>query len=796
MRSQNDSLITLSKPGFGRKIRARKQSRKQTSFVVIGMKAKTEASEMSSGVSSNNPQNNFKADKPRDELIYEFEDFRLDAAHLMLYRNDQVVGLTPKQVETLVALVERGGEVVSKEELMTRLWSDAAVEESNLSQNLYVLRKTLGTCSDGHPLIETFRRRGYRFNGKARCNDEFELVLATHTRRLTVTAEETIDSTTKDDSPKPYQRVSSKRRVTALAIIGIVAVLLITATVFYVRRSSQPREKPQLSFQAANFSQFTNSGNVVTAAISPDGKYVATALEDKGQQSLWLRQTASTANSIQLTQPAIEEVWGITFSTDSNFIYYVAWEKNKSDAELYRIPIFGGPPKKIPTYSVDTPITLSPDGNRFAYTTALMTSTGESYLKVARTDGSNSATFLKHAKPSFFAAFPGGAAWSPDGKRIAYAVGRAPDKNNQLMSVDVLDLDSQQAIPLSTRTWNSIGRVAWLGDGRAIVFSANERPDAPNQLWLVSYPGGTPTKITNDLLDYTSISASSDPGMIAAIQTQTEAAISVVPVDKPSQAKKIFKEVGSPKEKFSWTPNGRVVYASHVGGSWDLFIMDADGSNKTQLTNDPNDDLFPTISPDGRYIFFASNRSGNSNIWRIDVDGSNPVQLTRGTNEGFPECSPDGKWLVYQRGFGVDSTTIWKLSLNGGEPSQLPERFAQKSTFSRDGKLLAFISQEGEQWSLKVVSFDTGELVKNFPFPQAMSSRNFRWAPDGKSLAYVRKDDGVSHIWLQPLKDNSPRRLLDLEGANITFFDWSPDGKTIAFANSTDISDVVLITAR
>jgi DNA-binding winged helix-turn-helix (wHTH) protein len=99
----------------------------------------------------------------RNSSTYEFENFRLDAAHLMLYKDGKTIGLKPKVVETLVALVEQASEVIGKDELMTRLWGDSCVEDSNLTQNIYLLRKTLGNCADGKPYIENFSRRGYRF---------------------------------------------------------------------------------------------------------------------------------------------------------------------------------------------------------------------------------------------------------------------------------------------------------------------------------------------------------------------------------------------------------------------------------------------------------------------------------------------------------------------------------------------------------------------------------------------------------------------------------------------------------
>lgn len=117
-------------------------------------------------------QRSITAPNSSSEQIYEFEDFRLDAAHLMLYRNGETIALKPKVIETLVALVERRGELVSKDELMKRLWADSFVEESNLTQNIYLLRQTLGETQTGQPFIETFRRRGYRFNGAIKTKSE------------------------------------------------------------------------------------------------------------------------------------------------------------------------------------------------------------------------------------------------------------------------------------------------------------------------------------------------------------------------------------------------------------------------------------------------------------------------------------------------------------------------------------------------------------------------------------------------------------------------------------------------
>jgi TolB-like protein/DNA-binding winged helix-turn-helix (wHTH) protein len=107
-----------------------------------------------------------------EQRIYEFGDFRIDVDHRMLYHQGSETPLVPKAVETLLALIERRGKIISKDELLEAVWPDTVVEESSLFVYLSVLRKTLGTLQDGRPYVETLRRRGYRFNGEVHLVEE------------------------------------------------------------------------------------------------------------------------------------------------------------------------------------------------------------------------------------------------------------------------------------------------------------------------------------------------------------------------------------------------------------------------------------------------------------------------------------------------------------------------------------------------------------------------------------------------------------------------------------------------
>jgi DNA-binding winged helix-turn-helix (wHTH) protein/TolB-like protein len=99
--------------------------------------------------------------------FYELGPFRIDVANRLLLRDGEPLPLPPKAVDTLLALVQHSGQVLNKEELMKLVWPDSVVEEGNLTQNIYLLRKTLSEGSNGRNYIETIPRRGYRFVGEA-----------------------------------------------------------------------------------------------------------------------------------------------------------------------------------------------------------------------------------------------------------------------------------------------------------------------------------------------------------------------------------------------------------------------------------------------------------------------------------------------------------------------------------------------------------------------------------------------------------------------------------------------------
>ncbi len=113
--------------------------------------------------------------------------------------------------------------------------------------------------------------------------------------------------------------------------------------------------------------------------------------------------------------------------------------------------------------------------------------------------------------------------------------------------------------------------------------------------------------------------------------------------------------------------------------------MDAYGSNRRQLTHEGQENARPTVSTDGRHIFFSSLRSGKTNAWRMDLDGGNQKQLTYGKIDGNGHPSPDGRWVAYVS-MDQGDATIWRTPIEGGQPARVSDPTANLPVVSPDGK--------------------------------------------------------------------------------------------------------------
>jgi Tol biopolymer transport system component len=394
----------------------------------------------------------------------------------------------------------------------------------------------------------------------------------------------------------------------------------------------------------------------------------------------------------------------------------------------------------------------------------------------------------------------GAAAWSPDGQAVACQIGGFT--GGYYRTVAAVQVADGTQKPLTSHKWYFVERVAWLSDGSGVITTAQEQLGDPYQIWQISYPGGEARPLTNDLNTYHSASLTADSSSLVAVLSDLTSNVWVAPTGDWAGARQLTsgKENGGILGGMIWTPDGRVVYRSRAGGNPDIWIMDADGRNQKQLTDDAFYERSLSVTPDGRHVVFDSVRSGITQVWRVDIDGSNLKQLTTGANNAFsPHCSPDGKWVVYQS-FTSSGFSLWKVSIDGGEPVLVTDKFATLPVVSPDGKLIAcYYGDPPATTKFALLPFDGGDPVKLFDLPTnaipvgEIFRQPVRWTPDGRGLTYVLTRGLVSNIWLQPVDGGPPRQLTDFKTDRIFSFDWSRDGKWLAVSRGAVDSDVVLI---
>jgi eukaryotic-like serine/threonine-protein kinase len=538
-------------------------------------------------------------------------------------------------------------------------------------------------------------------------------------------------------------------------------------------------------FEKTRVTRLTSTGKASRATISPDGKYVVYVSEETGLPALWLLHVPTSTNT-QIIPPGEGQYLGLTFSPDSNYLYYVLQQRDAGT--LFRRPVFGNTPQKI-IANINSPPSVSSDGASLAFIRERKEQQ-EYDLVVTNSDGSGERKLATRSQGEFFSLF-GATAWSPDNKKIACAAGSfAGGLHMNLIEVRVDNGAEKKIVP---QNWFQITRVRWQANGEGLIFAASDQPLSKFQIWYLSYPQGRVSRITNDFTDYESLSLTADSRTLVTVQADRFPNIWVMQNGETEQVKQITTGVGH-TQNVSWTTEGKILFSSVTGGDLDVWVMEADGTRKVQLTANARANYHPVASPDGSYVVFSSNRNGSFNLWRMDSDGNNAKQLTNGAADVNPCFSPDGQWIVYES-YSTSVSMLWKVKTDGGEPIQITNVDSRLPTISPDGKMIAcrYRDQTDKAQKIALLDFGTGQVLRMLDLPIHYWQR-LRWSPDGLNLTYVDVRDGIANIWSQPLSGGAPKQLTNFKNDLIFSYDWTRNGDRLVCERGIETNDVVMIT--
>lgn len=539
-------------------------------------------------------------------------------------------------------------------------------------------------------------------------------------------------------------------------------------------------DKPEQ--QSFAIKPFTNTNRALLAAISPDGGTVAHVEDVFGKEQVVLAPRDDPGSGEVVIPPENANYLGITFSRDGNYLYVTRKERH-GPGILYRLQRSWDTNVRLKE-GVDSPITLSPAGDYFAFVRYDQPKS-EYAVMVASVDGGNERVLATRKRGATFSTY--GLSWSPDGSTIVCPAGRWD--NGFHMDLIGLDVTTGEEQKIGNKDWFSVYQVDWENTS-SLIICARERDTSRHQLWRITGPAGLPQKITNDLNEYKGVSVAGN--FIVSVRTDRSWKIMVATSGAPGTTMPVASGSGL-TYGLSWSKNNMIVHSAMADDRLNILRILPLTLNHMQLTTE-GDNYNPVLSSDGRFVVFASKRNdGRVNIWRMNAqDGSGLQQLTFTDGNYYPSISPDNQWVAYDN--LLDSkASIWKVPLFGGAAVKVADGY-RMPVFSPDSSLIAgrYHLTSGSR-DVAIFPAAGGEAFQHVPVP-VIEWQRVQWLDD-RTFSYIDSVNSVSNLWSFDIYTGVSKQLTFFDSDQIVAYAWSPDFKQVACQRVTNTSDVITINS-
>ena len=693
-----------------------------------------------------------------------FGVFELDLVARELRRSGSKVKLQEQPFQVLALLLEKPGDVVTREELRDRLWpADTFVDfDHGLNAAIKRLRNALGDSADNPTFVETVARRGYRFLAPVSAvpgNGHGPVGLP-------------------PPSTVPVETLVRHRRLWVIAILSSGLLILLGLLLGFILA---PRDPVPLRVTLLTANPVDDP--VREAAISRDGRYLAFS----DNNGFYLRQI-DTAETHPVKLPDGMLATSMSWFPDSTHMV-VTLTPHRGESSLWKLSVLGGEARKL--LDDGSGPAVSPDGKSIAFVAGkdlrqrvwVAGSGGDQARIVAGSDGD---------------AF-GRLAWSPDSQKVAYTTAEFSTGKGAKGSLDVVNVRGQAAPPVRViSTFGLEAAMTWASDGRLIYSLAEPIPrQLDANLWSTRldrhlHPAGAPVRLTNDRGIIFSVGASGDGKRILYVKGIPEPDVYVADL-QPSGAIDEPKRLTMDDHQdvpYEWTPDSKnVIFISDRTGFFEVYKQGIDQSVPDLLVSTQHSQLV-RLSPDGTQILFlVYPRWGDTDeeipLMRAPLAGGAPQLVAKANWISNHQCArAPAKTCLYSTIHG-NELTFFSFDPIHGQPSQilqmkdeLPQFF--NWTLSPDGSTLAICKAIAGDPSprIRLVSLKDGsDRWLNVDGSVEISSIDFAadskgiWAVSGRqkenALLYVDLQGHARTVW-------SPKN---------TFVGWaipSRDGKHLA----------------